>query len=122
MGTVILPPPLKDGASGVGLELLEEVIALVVDEDEGGEVFYLNLPDGLHTKFGVFHTFDALDVVLGKDGSRSSDGAEVEAAVVFASVGDVNTAVTLSEHDSASAVVLEFVNIGVHASCRGGAH
>ena len=27
-----------------GLNLLEEVVALVIYEDEGGEVFYLNLP------------------------------------------------------------------------------
>ena len=32
-----------------GLQLLEEVVALVIDEDEGGEVLNLNLPDGFHT-------------------------------------------------------------------------
>ena len=47
-----------------GLELLEEVIALVVDEDESGEVFDHNLPDGLHTQFGILYTLDALDAAL----------------------------------------------------------
>jgi len=34
-------------AGGVG-DLLEEVVAFVVDEDEGGEVFYFDFPDGFH--------------------------------------------------------------------------
>ena len=33
-----------------GLELLEEVVALVIYQDESGEVFYVNLPDSLHTQ------------------------------------------------------------------------
>ena len=44
-----------------GLELLEEVVALVVDEDESGEVLDVYLPDGFHAEFGVFYAFDALD-------------------------------------------------------------
>ena len=43
------------------LQLLEEVIALVVDEDEGWEVLYGNLPDGLHAKLRILYTLDALD-------------------------------------------------------------
>ena len=39
---------LQDSATGAGLELLEEIVALVVYQDEGGEVLYLNLPDGFH--------------------------------------------------------------------------
>ena len=61
--------------AGVALlgNLLEEVVALVVDEDEGGEVLYLNLVDGLHTQFGIFEELDALDAVLGKDGGGAAD-------------------------------------------------
>ena len=51
-------------AAGAGLELLEEVVALVIHEDEGGEVFYSNLPDGFHTEFGILHALDALDGAL----------------------------------------------------------
>ena len=47
-----------------GFQLLEEVVALVIDEDEGGEVFNGNLPDGLHTEFWIFHALDALDAAL----------------------------------------------------------
>ena len=50
--------------AAAGLQLLEEVVALVVHKDEGGEVFHLNLPDGFHAQFGIFHALDALDVVL----------------------------------------------------------
>ena len=55
------------------LNLLEEVVALVVHEDECGEVFYFNLPDGFHTELGIFYTLDALDVVLCKDCCRTTD-------------------------------------------------
>ena len=47
-----------------GLNLLEEVVALVIYEDEGGEVFNLNLPYGFHAKFGELYALNALDVVL----------------------------------------------------------
>ena len=53
--------------------LLEEVVSFVVDEDEGGEVLYLNLVDGLHTQLGIFEELDALDAVLGQDGCGTAD-------------------------------------------------
>ena len=61
--------------AGVALlgNLLEEVVALVVDEDEGGEVLYLNLVDGLHTQLGIFEELDALDAVHGQDGCGTAD-------------------------------------------------
>ncbi len=33
------------------LEVLKEVVPFVVDDDEGGEVFDLDLPDGFHPEF-----------------------------------------------------------------------
>ena len=61
--------------AGVALlgNLLEEVVSFVVDEDEGGEVLYLNLVDGLHTQLGIFEELDALDAVLGQDGCGTAD-------------------------------------------------
>ncbi len=44
------------------LELLEEVVALVINEDECREVFNMNLPDRFHAEFWIFNTLDALDV------------------------------------------------------------
>ena len=55
-----------------GLDLLEEVVALVVDEDESGEVFHLNLPDSFHAQFGIFEALDTLDIVLGENGCRTA--------------------------------------------------
>jgi hypothetical protein len=38
--------------------LFKEVVALVVNEDEGGEVLDLNFPNGFHSEFGIFHALD----------------------------------------------------------------
>ena len=68
----ILLSGLKDCASFAWLELFEEVVALVIHKDECREVFHFNLPDGLHAKFWIFYTFNALDVVLSENGSWAS--------------------------------------------------
>ena len=47
-----------------GLQLLEEVVALVIDEDECGEVLNGNLPDSLHAQLWVLHALYALDGAL----------------------------------------------------------
>ena len=92
-------------------ELLEEVVALVVHEDECREVLNTDLPDCLHTELRILDALDALDVVLSEDRCRTTDRAEVESAVLVASVSNTLSAVTLSEHDHAAAVALEEVNI-----------
>ena len=46
------------------LQLLEEVIAFVIYEDECREVFYGNLPDSLHAELRVLYALDALDRTL----------------------------------------------------------
>lgn len=76
---------------GVG----EEVIALVVNDDEGGEVFYLNLPYCFHTEFGVLQYLYLLNAVLGENSCGATNGAQVEAAVLLASIGDLLGAVAL---------------------------
>ncbi len=92
-------------------ELLEEVVALVVDEDECREVLHLDLPDSFHTELRVLNALDALDVVLSEDGCRTSDRTEVEAAVLVACVSNLLASVALREHDHAAAVALEEVNV-----------
>ena len=91
-----------------------------IHEDEGGEIFYADLPDGFHAEFRVFDTLDALDVVLGQDGGGAADRAEVEATVLLAGVGHLLAAVPLGEHDHRAAVILEEIDIRVHAAgcCR----
>src|SRR5690606_41217 len=51
----------RDRTTRVG----EEVVALLVDHDEGGEVLDLDLPDRLHAEFGVLQHLLALDAVQG---------------------------------------------------------
>ena len=60
-------------ASATRFDLFEEIITLVVYQDECREVFYFNLPDSFHTQFRIFYTFNALDIVLSQDGSRTTD-------------------------------------------------
>ncbi len=74
---------------GSHLPLLEEVVALVVDDDKRGEVLDVNLPDSLHAELGVLADLDLLDAVLCEDGRRSADGAKVEAAILLARVCDL---------------------------------
>ena len=82
----------------------EEVVALVVDDDEGREVLDLDLPDRLHAELGVLQHLDLADAVLGQAGGRAADRAEVEAAVALAGVGDLLAAVALGQHHEAAAV------------------
>ena len=70
-----------------GLQLLEEVVALVIYENECREVLNGDFPDGFHTQFGVFHALDALDAALREHCCHAADGAEVEAAVLLAGIG-----------------------------------
>ena len=101
---------------------LEEIIALVVNEDKGGEILDPDLPDGLHSELGIFHALDGLDVVLGEDGGRATDGAEIESAVLLAGVGHHLGAVALRYHHHRAAMVLETVHVGIHTVCGGRAH
>jgi enoyl-CoA hydratase/carnithine racemase len=87
----ILPGSAKADARsrGLGADLLEEVVALVVDHDERREVDHVDLPDGLHAEFGVLEHLDLGDVVEREPGSRAADRTEVEAAVRAARIGDL---------------------------------
>jgi hypothetical protein len=46
------------------LQSLEEVVPLVIHKNKGGEIFHLNLPDGLHAELRILYTLDALDAAL----------------------------------------------------------
>ena len=68
------------------VQLLEEVVALVVDDDEGREILDLDAPDRLHAEFGIFEHLDLADAVLGQPRGRAADRAEIEAAMAAAGV------------------------------------
>ncbi len=105
-----------------GLQLLEEVVALVVYEDECREVLNGDFPDGLHAQFGVLHALDALDGALRQHGSHAADGAQVESAVLLAGIRHHLAAVALGYHHEACAVILELVYIRIHAVGGSRAH
>ena len=65
------------------LQLLEEVVALVIYEDECREVLYGNLPDSLHTELWVLYALDALDRTLRENGSYTTDSTEVETTMLL---------------------------------------
>ena len=106
---------------GTLADLLKEVVAFVIDEDEGGEVFHFDLPDRFHAEFGEVDHFLALDVFFGKEGGGSPGGAKVESAMLLASVGDHLGAVAFGEHDHGGAVLLKEIDVGIHAPGGGGA-
>ena len=58
-------------------QLLEEVVALVINQDECREVFNVNLPHSLHTQFRIFYALDALDRALREDGSNTTNGTQI---------------------------------------------
>src|SRR6187401_358392 len=80
------------------LQFLEEIIALVVDDDEGREILDLDAPDRFHAEFGIFHHLDLLDAVFGEVGRRAADRAEIEAAVLLAGLAHCDRAVALGDH------------------------
>ena len=53
------------------VKFLEEIIALVIDHDEGREVLDLNAPDSLHSQLWIFDDFNLANTVL----SQPSGGA-----------------------------------------------
>lgn len=58
-------PSFKQNALGhrALIGVLEEVVALVVHQDEGGEVLHGDLPYGFHAQFGKRDDFLRLNVV-----------------------------------------------------------
>src|SRR5262245_33904703 len=88
-----LPPRPLQNASG------EEVVALVVDDEERREVDDLDPPDRLHAEVREVDHLDLADRVLREDRCRTTDRAEVEAAVLLAGIDDRLAAVALRERD-----------------------
>ena len=98
----------------------EEVVAFVVDDDDGGEVDDVDFANGFHAEFFEVDEFDGGNIFFGEEGGGSADGAEVEAAVFAAGFGDLGGAVAFGEHDHRAAMLHEAVDVGVHALGGGG--
>ena len=87
--------------------MFEKVVAFVVYKDKCREVFYLYLPDCFHSELRKLEAFYIFNVVLGEYCRRSSDRAEVEAAIFMAGVGYLLAAVALCYYYHTAALVLE---------------
>src|SRR6478672_12334276 len=101
------------------IQFLEEIVALVVDDDEGREIHHLDAPDRFHPEFGIFHYLDLLDAVLGKVSRRPSNRAEIKAAMLLAGLAHARGAVALRQHHHRATGGLELVDERIHPS-RGG--
>ena len=51
-------------ANGALVDLAEEIVAFVIDEDESGEIFHFDLPNGFHPKLWEIEHFDLADMIL----------------------------------------------------------
>ena len=80
------------------LQGLKEVITLIIDQDEGGEVLNINLPDSLHAEFGILYALDALNAALRQNGSDTTDRAQIEAAILLTCLCDDIGTITLGNH------------------------
>ena len=54
-------------------DLLEEVVALIVDQDKRRKILHLNLPDRFHAKFRILVQFDLFDVFFCQYRRRAAD-------------------------------------------------
>src|SRR4026209_462803 len=102
----------------ISVQRCKEVVALIVDDNEGGEVLDLDAPNGFHAQLRVFDHFHFLDAVLRKPRGWPTDRAEIKSAMLLARLGDLPRAVALGQQDQASAGALELIDIGVHATRR----
>mmetsp|Transcript_85111 Transcript_85111/g.260059 ORF Transcript_85111/g.260059 Transcript_85111/m.260059 type:complete len:304 (-) Transcript_85111:861-1772(-) len=100
------------------LPFLEEVVALVVDDDEGRKILDVDLPHRLHAQLWEVQYFDLFDAVAGQHCGGPADGAQVEAPMFLARGCHLLAAVPLGKHHHAAAVRLERVDVRVHAPRR----
>ena len=106
---------LKNLTSLAGLQLLEEIIALVINEDECGEVLNLNLPDGFHAKLGILDALERLAVGLAQ-GNRSqavTDACKKHGGFYLGSIG--GPAAILAQNNIKSIECVEYPELGMEA-------
>src|SRR5258708_12801537 len=96
----------------------EEIVALVVDNDERGEIDDFDTPDRLHAELGVFEQLDLLDAVLREARRRAADRTEIEPAILLAGFANFHAAIALGQADKTAARRHERVEIAVHPSRR----
>ena len=102
------------------LRLGEEVVALVIDHHEGGEVLHLDAPHGFHAEFLEVENLDLLDAVEGEAGGRAADRSQIEASVGLARLGDDFRSIPLWQHHVGATGGLELIDVPIHPTGGGG--
>src|SRR3954464_129627 len=97
----------ESGACSSQIQFLEEVVALVVDHDEGRKILHLDPPARLHAEFRIPHGLDLLDAMLGEVRGGAADRGEIEAAIFVAGLAHRRRAVALGQHHHGAAGGLE---------------
>ena len=62
----------RDDARGSSRPFQKEIVTLVVDDDECGEILDVNLPHGLHAELWELEDVDFFNVVLGENGGGTA--------------------------------------------------
>src|SRR5262249_47120349 len=101
------------------IQVLEEVVAFVVDDEEGGEIAHLNAQDRFHAELGIFDAFDFLDAILGKIRGGSADRGEIKPAVLLASLAHDRGTIAFGQRHHRATGSLELVGEGIHAPGSG---
>jgi tartrate/fumarate subfamily iron-sulfur-dependent hydro-lyase beta chain len=100
------------------LDPVIEVVALVVDDDEGWKILDLDPPDGFHAEFGEFQAAGGSLIMLAK-GNRSKavkDACRQFGGFYLGSVG--GPAARLAQDCIRKVEVLEFPELGMEAVWR----
>lgn len=63
--------------------LLEEIVAFVIHQDKGREIFYFNFPDSFHAEFRILDALQMLNALLCQYRRRAADTAQIKAAMFF---------------------------------------
>ena len=103
-----------------GLELFEEVIALVIDQDECREIFHFNFVNRFHTEFRILNTLNAADSFFCEVRGNTADRSKIEAAVFLTGFGNYVSTIALSDHNEGTAGSHERISIRIHtvSCCR----
>ena len=66
----------------VRIKLLKKIIALIIANNEGGEIHHVNFAHGLHAQFREVNNLDILYVILRENRRWPSDRTEIETAML----------------------------------------
>ena len=74
----------------VGVNRIKEIVAFVINHDEGRKILNFNFPYGFHAEFCILKHFDLGDAVLCESSSRATDRSKVKTAVGIACIGNLS--------------------------------